>query len=216
MAQPLNVEFLNADPRCACVLLLDTSGSMVGAPIHALNEGLLAFQKSIQEDALASRRVEIAIVTFGSGGVQNVQDFVTGGDFSAPVLQAGGTTPMGEAIRNALEMVRQRKATYRENGVLYYQPWVVMISDGAPTDEWKTAAQAVRGEEAARGLSFFAIGVGGANMQTLSEISVRQPMKLDGLNFVELFVWISQSQKRVSANKVGEQTPLPAVNWAAV
>jgi uncharacterized protein YegL len=53
-------------------------------------------------------------------------------------------------------------------------------------------------------------------MQTLSEISVRQPMKLDGLNFVELFVWISQSQKRVSANKVGEQTPLPAVNWAAV
>jgi uncharacterized protein YegL len=189
---------------------------MVGAPILALNEGLLAFQKSIQEDALASRRVEIAIVTFGSGGVQNVQDFVTGGDFSAPVLQAGGTTPMGEAIRNALEMVRQRKATYRENGVLYYQPWVVMISDGAPTDEWKTAAQAVRGEEAARGLSFFAIGVGNANMQTLSEISVRQPMKLDGLNFVELFVWISQSQKRVSANKVGEQTPLPAVNWAAV
>jgi uncharacterized protein YegL len=216
MAQPLNVEFLNADPRCACVLLLDTSGSMVGAPINALNEGLLAFQKSIQQDALASRRVEIAIVTFGSGGVQNVQDFVTGGDFSAPVLQAGGTTPMGEAIRNALEMVRQRKATYRENGVLYYQPWVVMISDGAPTDEWKTAAQAIRAEEAARGLSFFAIGVGTANMQTLSEISVRQPMKLDGLNFVELFVWISQSQKRVSANKVGEQTPLPAVNWAAV
>jgi uncharacterized protein YegL len=91
-----------------------------------------------------------------------------------------------------------------------------MISDGAPTDEWKTAAHAVRGEEAARGVSFFAIGVGSANMQTLSEISVRQPMKLDGLNFVELFVWISQSQKRVSANKVGEQTPLPAVNWAAV
>jgi uncharacterized protein YegL len=216
MAQPLNVEFLNADPRCACVLLLDTSGSMNGTPINALNEGLLAFQQSIQEDSLASRRVEVAIVTFGSGGVQKIQDFVTGGDFAAPLLQAGGTTPMGEAIRLALEMVRERKATYRENGVLYYQPWVVMITDGAPTDEWKTAAQAVRGEEAAKGLSFFAIAVGAANLQILSEISVRQPMKLDGLNFVELFVWLSQSQKRVSANKVGEQTALPAVNWAAV
>jgi len=161
--------------------------------------------------------VEVAIVTFGSGGVQTIQDFVTGGDFAAPQLQAGGTTPMGEAIRLALEMVRERKATYRENGVLYYQPWVVMITDGAPTDEWKTAAQAVRAEEASKGLSFFAIAVGGAaNLQILSEISVRQPMKLDGLNFVELFVWLSQSQKRVSANKIGEQTALPAVNWAAV
>ena len=86
---------------------------MNGAPISALNQGLLAFQKSIQEDALASRRVEVAIVTFGADGVQKIQDFVTGGDFAAPILEAGGATPMGEAIRVALEMVRERKATYR-------------------------------------------------------------------------------------------------------
>ncbi|MEO7649506.1 MAG: VWA domain-containing protein [Bryobacteraceae bacterium] len=216
MPQPLNVEFLNADPRCACVLLLDTSGSMNGAPINALNQGLLAFQQSIQEDALASRRVEVAIVTFGSAGVQKIQEFVTGGDFAAPVLEAGGATPMGEAIRVALEMVRERKATYRQNGVLYYQPWVVMITDGAPTDNWRQEAQSVRAEESAKALSFFAIGVGDANMQILTEISLRAPLKLDGLNFLDLFVWLSQSQKRVSANKVGEQTALPAVNWAAV
>jgi hypothetical protein len=43
---PLIPEFaLNADPRCACVLLLDTSGSMDGAPIKALNEGLKAFER---------------------------------------------------------------------------------------------------------------------------------------------------------------------------
>jgi uncharacterized protein YegL len=216
MPQPLNVEFLNADPRCACVLLLDTSGSMAGAPIAALNQGLLTFQQSIQEDSLASRRVEVAIVTFGAAGVQKVQDFVTGGDFAAPALEAGGTTPMGAATRLAIEMVKERKATYRRNGVLYYQPWVVMITDGAPTDEWRAAAQMVRSEEGAKGLSFFAIGVGDANMQILSEISVRPALKLDGLNFLDLFVWLSQSQKRVSANKVGEQTALPAVSWAAV
>src|ERR1022692_2452903 len=63
----LNPEFAeNPDPRCACVLLLDTSGSMSGSPIDALNQGLQTFQSDIQEDALAKRRVEIAIVTFGS------------------------------------------------------------------------------------------------------------------------------------------------------
>ena len=39
------VEFTdNPEPRCACVLLLDTSGSMHGSPIRALNEGIRAFQ----------------------------------------------------------------------------------------------------------------------------------------------------------------------------
>jgi hypothetical protein len=40
-----SVEFaVNPEPRCACVLLLDTSGSMLGDPINALNEGLKVFK----------------------------------------------------------------------------------------------------------------------------------------------------------------------------
>ena len=40
----------NPEPRCPCVLLLDTSGSMNGAPIDELNAGLQAFQESMQQD----------------------------------------------------------------------------------------------------------------------------------------------------------------------
>ena len=37
------VEFAeNPEPRCPCVLLLDTSGSMQGAPIEALNRRKMA------------------------------------------------------------------------------------------------------------------------------------------------------------------------------
>ena len=60
------VEFAeNPEPRCACLLLLDNSGSMSGAPIQQLNEGLRAFQEDLSADALASKRVEVGIVTFG-------------------------------------------------------------------------------------------------------------------------------------------------------
>ena len=39
------VEFAeNPEPRCPCVLLLDTSASMHGEPISALNEGLRTFK----------------------------------------------------------------------------------------------------------------------------------------------------------------------------
>lgn len=212
------VEFAdNPEPRCACVLLLDTSASMGGRPIAALNEGLRAFGDDIGTDTLASRRVEVAIVTFGQGGAQTVQGFLGAGQFVAPTLTAGGSTPMGEAIERALDLVENRKRDYRANGVAYYRPWVFLITDGEPTDAWDDAARRVAEAEKANGLAFFAVGVQGANMDVLKQIAVRDPLKLDGLKFTELFVWLSQSQKRVSASRVGEQAALPSPSgWASV
>ena len=118
-----NVPFAtNHDPRCACVLLLDTSASMTGQPIDQMNTGLRDFQQALQGDPLARRRVEIAIVTFGNFGVQVAHDFVTADEFRAPTLIAGGLTPLGEATTRALDMVRERKEVYKRNGVEYYRP----------------------------------------------------------------------------------------------
>lgn len=206
----------NPDPRCPCVLLLDTSASMNGTAITALNSGLLAFQQDIQQDSLARRRVEVALVTFGHDGVQTAQDFVTAGEFQAPVLIASGQTPMGAGITWALDLLQARKATYKANGIIHYRPWVFLITDGEPTDEWQTAAARVRAEETAHRLAFFAVGVDGANMTRLAEIAVRPPLKLNGTRFTELFVWLSRSQRSVSSSRVGEQVTLPPVGWSAV
>lgn len=214
-----NPEFaINPDPRCPCVLLLDTSGSMEGAALNSLNEGLRAFQQDLKEDGLASRRVEIAIVTFGQGGFRKMQDFTSAGQFVAPILQAGGSTPMGEAIMLALDMVEARKKSYKDAGISYYQPWVFMITDGAPNDSspWREAAKRVQAQMNDKALLFFGVGVEGADMQVLSNITSRT-IKLDGLKFRELFLWLSQSQKRASAAKVGavDQTPLPKVDFGS-
>jgi uncharacterized protein YegL len=211
----INPEFaVNPDPRCACVLLLDTSGSMDGPPILALNQGLAALQSDLQEDPLARRRVEIAIVTFG-GSVQRVQEFVTAGSFAAPTLSAGGVTPMGEAMALGLQLVKARKAEYKAGGVPYYRPWIFLITDGEPTDDWQSAAQMIQADIAANALTCFAVGVGGeANLGVLSAITPRV-LKLDGLKFRELFLWLSQSQKGVSGSKVGQQTSLPPVDFGS-
>ncbi len=211
------VEFAeNPEPRCPCVLLLDVSGSMGGRPIAALNQGLQAFQNDLMGDDLASKRVEIAIVTFGAG-VQVVQDFVTADQLQAPTLSVAGTTPMGAGIHQALDMVRDRKATYKTNNVAYYRPWIFLITDGGPTDEWQSAAQRVKQEEQAKSVAFFGVGVQGADMGVLGQISSRQPLMLQGLKFIELFVWLSKSTQSVSHSKVGEQVPLqPPSGWAEV
>jgi len=205
----------NPEPRCPCLLLLDVSGSMSGQPITELNAGLNAFKEELSSDSLAMKRVEIGIVTFGP--VRADLQFQSAAFFSPPPLSAQGDTPMGEAIRQGLEMVRHRKEEYRANGISYYRPWVFLITDGGPTDEWQSAAAAVREGEASKAFAFFAIGVRGANMDTLKQISVREPLMLDGLRFRDLFSWLSSSLRSVSRSTPGTEVPLqPPTGWTSV
>jgi len=214
------VEFAeNPEPRCPCVLLLDTSGSMNGPALQALNDGLRSFKEDIARDSLASRRVEIAVVTFNSV-VEIVQEFVTADQFEPPILEARGMTHIGAAIDQALDMIQERKQQYRKNGVAYYRPWVFLITDGAPQGEpdavVEMAAQRVKSDEASKRVAFFAVGVENADMARLSQLTVRAPVKLVGLNFVEMFVWLSASMQKISQSKVDEQVALPPPGWGAV
>lgn len=205
----------NPEPRCPCVLLLDVSGSMSGQPIAELNAGLVTFKDELAADALAMKRVEVAIVTFGPTKVE--LPFTSATNFYPPNLASQGDTPMGGAIMQALELVRDRKNEYRQNGISYYRPWVFLITDGGPTDAWKAAADAVREGETGKQFAFFAIGVKGANMEVLQQISTREPLSLDGLKFRQLFSWLSSSLRSVSRSTPGAEVPLESPKgWAAV
>jgi uncharacterized protein YegL len=214
-----SVEFAdNPEPRCPCLLLLDTSSSMRGEPIAELNAGLVSFKDELLADSLAAKRIEVAVVGFGPAKL--ISPFQTAEEFQPPTLVAAGDTPMGTAILLGLETLRQRKELYRANGIAFYRPWVFLITDGGPTDQWKEAAAKVQEGEGAKSFAFFAVGVQGANLDALKQIATRAPLKLDGLKFRSLFQWLSNSMKSVSQSTPGDvvllENPATPGGWAAV
>lgn len=208
----------NPSPRCPVALVLDTSGSMAGQPIDALNAGIRIFIDEIKRDDLARWSVDLAVYSAG-GKAQRIQDFVGAEQISgfAP-LAASGTTPLGTAAGMALDDLEARKRTYRSTGVPYYQPWLVLISDGGPTDAWQDAARRASEQSARRKLVSLPIGVAGADLTMLSQFSSKPAVALDGLKFRELFQWLSASMARVSASTSSDtEVQLPGIDsWGSI
>jgi uncharacterized protein YegL len=196
----------NPENRCPVMLVLDTSGSMGGQPIQELNSGLQTFRDELFSDSLASKRVEVAIVTFGP--VQVISDFTSVQTFIAPHLSTSGDTPMGVAVEKAIEMLQDRKRTYHDNGIKHYRPWIFLITDDSPTDSITRAAQLIREGEEKKSFMMYAVGVEGADFEKLKSLSVRDPLKLKGLLFNELFKWLSASLSSVSKSNLGDEVPL--------
>jgi uncharacterized protein YegL len=208
----------NPEPRCPFVLLLDTSSSMAGAPLAALNEGVRLFHEELQTDPLARQRVELALVTFGSP-VEVVQSFVAPDAFRAPVLEPRGLTPLGTGLLRALDLVEARKSEYRAAGVSYSRPAILLVSDGMPQGEpWEVTREALRrmkADETAKRAMLFAVGVDGANLRFLSRLSSRPALALAGLRFVDLFLWLSASAGSLARAPADEHLEFSPNDWGA-
>lgn len=197
------------EAHLACVLLVDTSGSMTGQPIDSLNYALQTFKNQVAMDELASRRVDVAIVEFNNDA-HIVQDFTPIAQMEPVILRATGMTYMGAGIDLAIDMVKARNQFYSSVGTPVYRPWIFMITDGAPTDDIENAANRIWYEES-KGthgkLKFFALGVGDYDRNTLFKLTNRV-IELTDTNFEGIFNWISESMVAISVSRVGEDVRL--------
>lgn len=199
----------NPTPRVPVLLCLDTSSSMLGDPIRELNAGVQQFLNELKSDDLTLYSAETAVVTFASDA-NCVADFNTVDRLHVGELDANGYTAMGEGLTLGLDLLERRKNQYKSTGVDYYQPILVVMSDGAPNGDpavFAKAAARIRTLVDARRLSVVAVGVGDdADMDMLAKISPKQrPVRISGVQFREFFAWLSQSVSGVSASLPGDE-----------
>lgn len=201
----------NPTPRVPVALCLDVSGSMRGRPIQELNAGVAQFLDEMRSDDLTLYSAEISVVTF-SDHAECIADFDTADRLRLPQLPADGITDMGAGLTQALSLLEGRKAAYKRAGVDYYQPILVVMSDGAPNGDPRVLEDAVAQIQEAQGqrkLTVVAVGMGpDADMVMLGRLSRRQAVRLGGLQFREFFAWLSRSVASVSASLPGDEPEL--------
>jgi uncharacterized protein YegL len=182
--------------RLPVYILLDTSGSMRGEPIHSVNVGLQAMLSALRQDPYALESVFLSMITFDNEAREYLPltplDEVRLDEITVP---DAGATFMGAALEMLIQCVDRdvRKTTGDIKGD--WRPLVFLMTDGSPSDlhAYREAIPEVRKRNFA---SILACAAGPkAKQEILRELTDRVVTldTMDASAFSGFFKWVSAS-----------------------
>ncbi len=115
------------------ILLLDRSGSMGGEKISTLNAAVNEMIESFKTAGQGEVEINLGVISFGDGGASYDLQLQSVASVNGISLQASGGTPMGMALRMAKDLIEDKEIIPSKG----YRPAVVLVSDGAPNDDWE-------------------------------------------------------------------------------
>jgi uncharacterized protein YegL len=194
------------DRHLPVYLMLDCSGSMSGDPIEAVRTGMKMIVDELKSDPMALQTVWLSVITFDSTAKQ-VVPLTEIESFIEPLIDAGGSTAMGDALTLLVNCIDKevRKSSPNQKGD--WKPLVFLLTDGEPTDNWHEPANKVKKLTA----NVIACGAGGnVNQNILKQIteivmllSTSQPNDIKAF-----FKWVTQSIK-VTSQSISSQGNTP-------
>ncbi|MEE0913148.1 MAG: VWA domain-containing protein [Ruminococcus sp.] len=126
--------------------VLDTSGSMDGAKISALNHAMEESISALSELAKSNgdAKLKVAVMEFNSGckwvtsnGPEDLEE-----DFEYEYLEAGGLTDMGAALKELNSKLNRHAFLNSMTGAL--MPVIIFMTDGYATDDYEKALEEIR------------------------------------------------------------------------
>lgn len=117
------------------ILLLDVSGSMIGEKIDSLYDAVTDMLQAFEEARIREKMIDVAIITFGNEVLLHTPYTPINELRNAGLnrFHADGMTPMGAALKMAKAMIEDKMVTPSR----IYRPAIVLVSDGAPNDNWQ-------------------------------------------------------------------------------
>jgi uncharacterized protein YegL len=188
--------------RWPVYLLIDSSGSMKGEPIHSVNVGISAMLSSLRDEPHALESVYLSLITFDS----NVKELTPLTSLEHQIddiqLPRSGATHLGEALAFVADKVRSNviKSTGDIKGD--FRPMLFIMTDGSPSDlmAFRESLPKIRESQFSE---IVACAAGPkANKDYLLQITKNVVVleNMDSSSFTQFFKWVSDL---ITANMSG-------------
>lgn len=193
---------------CPVIFVLDTSNSMEGEPIGAVNsamENILPELESMNKDN-ADNEIMIAILTFNTDAKwETGGELVTPESFKRTDLNASGVTEMGKAFY-ALDEKLSVTQGFMKRASGSVAPVLFLLSDGEPTDDYTKGLDELQKNNWYKVAKRVAIGYGEANISVLREFTKNKETVLytnDPLKLSELIKYVTITSTQVASKNRG-------------
>lgn len=211
--------------RLPIYLVFDTSGSMNGEAIAAVNTGMQTLVSALRQDPYALETAYLCVIGFDTDA-RVISPLTEVAMFQPPALKASGLTSLGAALALLAERIAADvvKNTPSQKGDR--KPLVFLMTDGEPTDDWRPGL--ARLKEVPTGVIVACAAGPHASTEVLQQITeaVVRLDTADSSTFNAFFKWVSaasiQTSKRVDLTKQDVSTldelppPPPEVNVVGV
>lgn len=195
--------------RLPVFILLDTSGSMRGEPIHSVNVGLQAMLSALRQDPYALESVWLSIIVFDIEAREILPltplDQVRLDEIIAP---DSGATFLGAALELLIQRFDRnvKKSTADEKGD--WRPLLFIMTDGSPSDlqSFRMAVPEIKRRNFG---NIIACAAGPkARQEILRELTDRIVTldTMDSASFSGFFKWVSASVS-IGSSSAGMTAP---------
>lgn len=206
--------------RLLTYIAIDTSGSMRGEPIEAVNTGLQALLSSLRQNPYALESVHLSITTFDNR-VQKILPLTPLEQVQLPTVSTpeSGATFMGAALEQIAEDVKNERIENSTTQKGDWRPILILLTDGKPSDmlAFNNAAPQIKALNFGR---IVACAAGPkadpSHLKTLTNDVVSLDT-MDAASFSQFFQWVTQtlsntSQSVGSPNSEQLPPPPPTIN----